>query len=80
MTQAKRDLGKTAFGVGHQSKQGFWHKYQDLTTKAKSLQTWQNTRIQHEVDVATEEVDEATEDGDKYILVPAARFNGQLTG
>ena len=26
------------------------------------------------------EVDVSTEDGDKYILVPAARFNGQLTG
>jgi len=26
------------------------------------------------------EMDVATEDGDKYILVPAARFNGQLTG
>ncbi len=26
------------------------------------------------------EVDVSTEDGDKYILIPAARFNGQLTG
>ncbi len=26
------------------------------------------------------EVDVSSEDGDKYILVPAARFNGQLTG
>ena len=27
-----------------------------------------------------DEVDVSTEDGDKYILVPAARFNGQLAG
>jgi hypothetical protein len=26
------------------------------------------------------EVDVSTEDGDKYVLVPAARFNRQLTG
>ena len=26
------------------------------------------------------EVDVPTEDGDKYVLVPAARFNRQLTG
>ncbi len=26
------------------------------------------------------EVDVSTEDGDKYVPVPAARFNGQLTG
>ncbi len=26
------------------------------------------------------EVDVTTEDGDEYILTPAARFNGQLTG
>ena len=26
------------------------------------------------------EVDISTEDGDKDILVPAARFNGQMTG
>ncbi len=26
------------------------------------------------------EVDVSTKDGDKYILIPAARFNRQLTG
>ena len=26
------------------------------------------------------EVDLSTEDGDKYVLVPASRFNRQLTG
>ena len=25
-------------------------------------------------------VDVSTEDGDKYVLIPAARLNGQLTG
>ena len=26
------------------------------------------------------EVDVSTEDGDKYVLIPAARFNRQMTG